>query len=111
MRIGSVSNRGSSTLAGVEHRQRCRAPAPRPGPHSTLKSEAPDRCSKRTVRSWLVACQARRSFGRRSRNGAQGVAALGCQHAASRYQPVVAALKFRFRQKILLITVWDLCPR
>lgn len=32
MRVGSVSNRGSSTLAGLEHRQRCRAPVPRPGP-------------------------------------------------------------------------------
>jgi hypothetical protein len=32
MRVGSVSNRGSSTLAGFEHRQRCRAPVPRPGP-------------------------------------------------------------------------------
>ena len=41
MRVGSVSNRGSATLAGVEHRQRCRAPVPRTGPHSTLRSEAP----------------------------------------------------------------------
>ena len=30
--VGSVSNRGFSTLAGVRHRQRCRAPVPRPGP-------------------------------------------------------------------------------
>jgi len=46
MRVGSLSNRGSSTSAGVRHRQRRRAPAPRQGPlpdhHATLKSEAPD---------------------------------------------------------------------
>ena len=45
MRVGSVSNRGSSTLAGVEHRQRCRAPVPRRGPwlhsYTPLRSEAP----------------------------------------------------------------------
>jgi hypothetical protein len=45
MRVGSVSNGGSSTLAGAEHRQRCRAPVPRRGPslhrYTPLNSEAP----------------------------------------------------------------------
>ena len=41
MRVGSVSNRGFSTLAGVRHRQRCRSPCPAPGPTPPSKSEAP----------------------------------------------------------------------
>jgi hypothetical protein len=44
MRVGSVSNRGSSTLVGVRHRQSCRAPVPRRGSlrrYTPLKSEAP----------------------------------------------------------------------
>jgi hypothetical protein len=46
MRVGSVSNRGSSTSAGLEHRQRRRAPVPRPGPptepspHPQIRSAA-----------------------------------------------------------------------
>ena len=45
MRVGSVSNRGSSTRTGVEHRQSrgplCRERGPLPHRHPTLKSEAP----------------------------------------------------------------------
>ena len=55
MRVASVSNRGSSTSAGLSNRQRRRAPAPRPGPlpqpHPTIRSEAPQFCSGR---SWAA---------------------------------------------------------
>jgi hypothetical protein len=45
MRVGSVSNRGSSTPTGFEHRQSreplCRDRGPLPRRHPTLRSEAP----------------------------------------------------------------------
>ena len=52
MRVGSISNRGSSTLAGVEHRQRRRAPVPRQGPTPPSDPKRPLKSTQLSCYSW-----------------------------------------------------------